>query len=167
MTRTRKILLLSACGLIAVVAVCFFCLREKEPSYHGRKLSEWLDRTVLISTNIAYSSYDVNEAIDAIGAIGTNAAPLFVKWLVAKDSAPIRFLSRHRTIPGADRLVELAERDSRRGWICLSVLGTKALPYLRTQVDSADPNIRANASRVIDFIKAIKAQQPRIWAGPD
>ena len=43
MTRRRKILFTSACGVIAVVAVCFFCLREQEPSYKGRTLSEWLE----------------------------------------------------------------------------------------------------------------------------
>ena len=43
MRRRWKTLLLAACGLIAVVAVCFFvCLQEKEPSYNGRTLSEWL-----------------------------------------------------------------------------------------------------------------------------
>jgi hypothetical protein len=120
----------------------------------------------MFSTNNAYNGETAIEAVHAINAIGTNGAPLLLKWLVAKDTPMFRFLGRHRTIPAANHLIELAERDNGRGWLGLTALGTNALPYLRKQLESPDPYIRADAAQVIQFIKTVP-RQPPVWAGPD
>ncbi len=154
MTRRRKILLVSACGLIAVVALCFFSLRDKEPAYNGRTLSEWLDPIVfgITDPDATVTDADFHETRIAVNAIGTNAALRLLKWAAANDTPVIGFVSRHPKVPGANRLIKLAERNKNRGWIGLEILDRKGLPYLRTQLDSPDPGIRVAASRLIDFI---------------
>jgi hypothetical protein len=80
--RRWKILFLAAGGFIAVIAVWFFCLREKEPSYKGRRLSEWLERH---ATGWKYDDSmrrvgEDKDSADAILAIGTSALPWLLKW---------------------------------------------------------------------------------------
>jgi hypothetical protein len=94
--RRWKILLLGACGLVVVVAVCFYCLREKEPSYNGRTLSEWLDDA---ASGISVTGQQGREkAIEAVGKIGTNAVPILLRW--SQQSGPY----------GMKRLLQIAER---------------------------------------------------------
>lgn len=88
--RRWKIFLLGASGLIVVVSVCFFCLREKEPSYNGRTLSDWLDAydpampgAVVPPANIQRQQQRV--PAEAIAKIGTNALPFVLKWANGVD----------------------------------------------------------------------------------
>ncbi len=87
MRRRWKIFLLSACGLIAVVGICFFSLREKEPSYNGRTLSEWLERSVAFDPRETNDVPEVRrqEAITAMRHFGGDALPWLVKWLEPRD----------------------------------------------------------------------------------
>ena len=80
--RRWKILLFGLCGLIALVAVCFFCFHENRPSYNGRSLSEWLDDIEYIGGREGQRE----AGVAAIRAIGTNACPVLLKWSSAKDS---------------------------------------------------------------------------------
>src|SRR4051812_22032551 len=77
MKRRRKILFFAACGLTAIVAVCFFCLRQNEPSYNGRTLSEWC-----AMYGDERNSFEKREnARTAITSIGTNAIPWLLRWV--------------------------------------------------------------------------------------
>ncbi len=152
MTRRRKILLLSACGLIAVVALCFFSLREKEPSYNGRTLSEWLRDYHAKATSLVPDGEEIpdEESAAAVSAIGTNAIPILVKWL--KEPA----LKRERSLDSAawkipnERLRDIAtdvlwKSSIRRkhylagtGFIILGTNAINALPDLANQFNTSD-----------------------------
>lgn len=86
MARRYKILVCGLGGVIAVVAVCFFCLREREPSYNGRTLSQLMEDYIPFE-----SPYDNRppvrhyEATNAIAAIGKNAVPTLLRWNEATD----------------------------------------------------------------------------------
>lgn len=95
--RQWKTLLLAGCGLIAVVAICFFCLREKQPSYNGRTLSAWLEEyNPTWQYDRAGNRRNVptrtEQSILAVEAIGTNAVPLLLRWAAAKDSSILNVL---------------------------------------------------------------------------
>ena len=70
MKRRWKIFLVAAGSLVAVWAICFFGFREKEPSYNGRTLSEWLDCLTAQGKN---DQAKAKEACNAIRAIGLDS----------------------------------------------------------------------------------------------
>src|SRR5438045_3525167 len=68
----RKALIVSAAALIvAAIAAVAFWPGEKEPEYHGKKLSEWL----------ALEREQPRESAEAVRAIGTNAIPFLLRWI--------------------------------------------------------------------------------------
>ncbi len=93
-------LVVAGCALVAVVAVCFFCFRENEPSYNGRTLSEWLEE-ITVSRIAVTEQLEEQKAIEAVRAIGTNALPFFVKWS-GYGSTPLEadLVNVGRCIPG-------------------------------------------------------------------
>ncbi len=112
MRRRWKILLCALCGLIAVLAIWFFGFREKEPSYNGRTLSEWLilhDHSLDIGDRgFVYTNRTAIAAAAAVRAIGSNAVPILLKWNRGQDSETLKAT---RT-----RFFELP-RDYRYDWI--------------------------------------------------
>lgn len=77
MKRRRNIglLLLGVCAAAVVWAIW---RREREPSYQGRTLSEWIT---------SYDSHPRNqEAAEAIRQIGTNALPSLLKWIQYEEA---------------------------------------------------------------------------------
>lgn len=150
MRRRWKILLLAACGLIAVVAVCFFCLRENEPSYNGRTLSEWLERAP-----------GDRAAILAVRQIGTNAVPLLLKW-GTKENTPVfrtirNFAEKLPPSMGGTFISDRFYRASSEWYTVLAirgfrVLGRDALPCLRAFSANPDPRLRDCASEMAEFI---------------
>lgn len=89
MTSRRKILAVALCGVVAASAVCIFALRDDEPTYRGRTLSDWLWQYVRINygyTTGPPATRESDEAAAAIRQIGTNGIPLFLKWGEARDS---------------------------------------------------------------------------------
>jgi hypothetical protein len=75
MKRGRRILLVAA-GAVAVLTVVFLLWpREREPSYQGKKLSEWL----ILSEGL--DSPQTKAAQEAVRHIGTNAIPVLLDWL--------------------------------------------------------------------------------------
>ncbi len=129
--KRRKIVLMTVGGLIAVVAFWFFCLHEKEPSYNGRKLSEWLDDFD--------SPPKAERAAIAVRAFGTNALPNLVKW----NSACSPFLSPlddafwKRPVVLRSPLTRIHKffdakdaKNNHRALIGFGILGTNAAPAL-------------------------------------
>lgn len=149
MTRRRKILLCVICGLIAVVAVCFFGLREQEPSYNGRTLSEWLERHMNFGTD-SCADFVRQEAETAIRHIGTNAIPSLLKWNNATDSNFQKALTRMvAALPASmgrkflDRQVHHHSAQYRHLFAAVGfgILGTNAvsaLPVLGDQFRNAE-----------------------------
>jgi hypothetical protein len=66
--RKRRVGIIALSVIFGFAAACFW-VAEKEPSYHGKKLSDWVD--------------DSNnpEAEAAFRAMGTNAIPILLKWI--------------------------------------------------------------------------------------
>ncbi|MDB6058215.1 MAG: hypothetical protein JWO95_2059 [Verrucomicrobiales bacterium] len=141
MRRRWKILLLAACGLIAVVAVCFFSLREKEPSYNGRTLSEWLERYNNSSEQTDGHSVQAAEtAAQAVRAIGTNGVAVLLQWTVAKTPIIDGLGNGFRKLPDRlrksfvkiDHALINASAQTKHQYVeqGFEVLGTNAAPML-------------------------------------
>jgi HEAT repeat protein len=75
MPRPRAILLLVACGLLAVTGAVMLG-HDSEPSYQGRCLSEWVERCYELQT-----TEEQQAAAQAIRKIGTNALPYLLRWM--------------------------------------------------------------------------------------
>ncbi len=83
--RWRILLVVAGCGLVAAAALVL--LRDRQPEYKGRTLTEWLldyspqgfypPRSYVPSRRAA----DRREAAEAVRQIGTNALPWLVKWI--------------------------------------------------------------------------------------
>ena len=159
-----KILLLGAGGLIAVVAVCFFCLREKEPSYNGRTLSEWLDRfDENIPPGRLWPSIEPIDATDAIKNMGITNGPLLAHWLVdgATTDEKIRQVTRRN--PFLQRIAspfqKRAERKRLRGLHGLKIVGTNAsaaIPILNEAIRTQNQVFILN-----DVVRALSYVEPR------
>src|SRR4051812_32664897 len=85
--RKRVSLTLLVCGVIGLIVLP----RDKEPSYQGKTLTEWMNiycwpsnPTVadMFPRKIFFEGSEVRqkEAADAIRQIGTNAIPTFLEW---------------------------------------------------------------------------------------
>jgi hypothetical protein len=164
MNRRRKILLLALCGLIAVIAVCFFCLREREPSYNGRTLSEWLSDCSYYPEDPVRAQAAVRIRQDAelaVRAIGPAAIPTLFNlrersqrsmWIAQRiDDTPnyIQFPWVIRIYASAAAASDKQDSMASAGF---SVLGTNALPYLRAKLVSKDHGVRDFASNTIQQI---------------
>ncbi len=64
-------------GLLAGALFAFVWLREKEPEYQGKRLSQWLGMYEPGTGNSAASDL----AARAVREIGTNAVPWLVRWM--------------------------------------------------------------------------------------
>jgi len=73
----RKILILLACCLAALAAAFFWMHQsDKEPSYEGKSLSEWIARAGLAPDDV-----EVTNAVVTVTHIGTNAIPCLLHWI--------------------------------------------------------------------------------------
>lgn len=125
-----NILLLGLCGMFAVVAVSFFCLRENEPSYKGRTLSDWLeDYQRSNSDPLHISEY---EFTNAIATIGTNAIPTALEWNAMHSPFWLAGVVRLSSATKGD-FIDLIIRRHSEGYrqndafLIFGVLGTNAL----------------------------------------
>src|ERR1700722_3235020 len=90
MKRPRVILILFAILLLGVLVFCL--IQPREPSYHGRKLSEWLrdyggnSRGLVSAIGRSGVRGPTDAAEQAVRAIGTNAIPTFLRWVQTIDS---------------------------------------------------------------------------------
>ncbi|MDB6056413.1 MAG: domain containing protein [Verrucomicrobiales bacterium] len=162
--RRWKILSMAACGLIAVVAVCFFCLREREPSYNGRTLSEWLQRYDphspwwIDGVAVGVDSAAEDEAAKAVRQIGTNALPTLVGWVAAEDGT-LRIgcttaLQRWHPVQWVQRLLWNASADLKHEQAVsgFSILGTNAspaIPTLKTLLHSQNSSVATTATNAL------------------
>lgn len=115
MQKRRKALLWSLIGLLFVFAVAFVLTlprhRNNQPVYKGVTLEQWLD-TVAHGVYHTYpkghreaTPEDINEAEDAIRAIGTNALPCLLEWAGYKPSVAKR------------RFFAIFEQPRMPGWV--------------------------------------------------
>lgn len=107
MSRRRKLLLIASCLAILCVAVVIYISSAREPSYGGKRLSEWVD---------AFNDGRVaDEPIrtDAIRHMGTRALPFLLAWNGHKTSFFDRLIDRAISNSPA----WIARNQPIRGWI--------------------------------------------------
>jgi hypothetical protein len=117
-----KFLLVALCAVAVVLVIGCSPATRSEPSYNGRTLSEWL-----IEYNAAEKLGGAREtnAITAIRAIGSNAAPFLVKWINVDYTLP-------------EYLIDLAVwgyepsriKRGNRAMRAFQILGTNAAPAI-------------------------------------
>ena len=120
----RLIVLLLAITVLAIGA-WLMSSRQSEPSYGGRKLSEWL-----VEYQPDGSEETRNQAGDAIRHIGTNGIPYYLKWV--QHEAPSWKIKMYLMIKGIPWIGQ-HWRASDKNFICADVapytfqiLGSKA-----------------------------------------
>ena len=126
-----KVLLLAA----AIAGLIYAASPPKEPSYHGKPLSYWLARYEEVGfTEGTTKDLKVIECKQAIRHIGTNAIPVLLGMLRAKDSALKLHLIRliemqHYIYP---RFSEASDQNYKavQGFFCLDLLATSSIPAL-------------------------------------
>ncbi len=133
--------------VLAIAALFVLFLREREPRYEGRSLSEWLTR---------YRTYSAErgEAERAVLAIGTNALPCVLDWMAYEPP-----LWRARIMTKWD-IAFLRRRDYLMRYtdatFCLMILGTNAapaVPRLAVLMNSGTTNLPSKlAVRVLCLI---------------
>jgi HEAT repeat protein len=123
-----------AVGLIAVLSVLVVIAwvpiagSPREPEYHGRKLTAWLDDLS------ASSALTRTNATAAIQQMGTNAVPFLVQMLHAQDSP---FRRRYITLLGQQHWVNLhLHYDS-----VMRVQALRALAILGPDAKAAVPDV--------------------------
>lgn len=163
--RRSKIFLLAACALIAIVAACFFSLRDNdEPSYHGRTLSQWLEHCPLVD-GIPPESDEEQQAVAAVRAIGSNAVPTLLLWRHATNSLRKDWIDKQITnLPDWLRHSSIVEKIYATGarqkhYLALGafhILRTNALPHLpelmREFKSATTPN---DISEAVDAVRCL------------
>lgn len=116
-------MVLVACGILAL-AVLWQLLRDREPSYQGRTLSEWVEQA-----GPAYLWNDSDEQVKAVRAIGTNAIPTILDW-ISYEPSPLRkkMAELAETLPFGIRpdSISFAEERADRAVTVFHILGPRA-----------------------------------------
>jgi hypothetical protein len=156
----RILVFLLPLALVSTLAAIFWP-REREPVYHGKKLSEWLE-----TVSSRYSSAQESQAAEnAIRQIGTNALPCLVKW-ISYDTPAWRkkLLVRLTALPGGLAKKRTTRRlfwDDRRqllkslsvtGFRCLGPAAAPAVPELSGQLNL---NVRHDDMSVLWLMTAL------------
>ena len=128
MRKRRRALLAAAC-LLAAVALVALLLRETEPQYQGRSLSQWLES----STPRRPGDPTVAEAREALHHLGTNAFPTLLQW-ISHDPSTFRktTLALSRKLPGPVqfRFLHAAADRANKAQMALAILGPEARPTI-------------------------------------
>src|ERR1043165_9108040 len=151
MSKRWKWIVVLAC--ILTLALVWAFLPESEPSYQGRKFSQWVDQY--------QSGWNVAEAQVAICAIGTNAIPTGLKW-ISYPSSPSR--RNFATLVGrlAPRLKRVILNPEERAYDAVTVFAT-----LGPEARSAIPELTRLAQNSADPERADRCIQALTWLGPE
>ena len=156
MPKRRLILGILALGILA--ALIFALTRSREPRYHGRPLSYWVQSASLL--NLQGKPIEP-EAPQAIRQIGTKAIPFLIGWLHYEDHPP-RFNF-------VDRLA--AQADARLGWKKARwdrmVTARRAFYYLGTQGKPAIPELVRMINEPTGTETAIAAADALAYVGTE
>ncbi|MBI1178171.1 hypothetical protein GC207_12120 [bacterium] len=135
--RKHKRLLIALIAGVFAFGIWFFLLRNTEPKYEGRNLSEWIK---------IYGSSgpltDRQQAAFAIQAIGTNALPYLLEWINYEPSNLrlgiwSRFGGRLQGIPFVHQILYGNMERAYATQNAFEVLGTLAAPAIPILSDQA------------------------------
>jgi hypothetical protein len=90
--RKKLVLTLLFAAVLALLLWWFWSASEREPTYEGRTLSQWLFLYTKPGTS------EEVEAVSAVRSIGTNSLPFLVKWVAYPPPAWRQKLARKVTI---------------------------------------------------------------------
>jgi HEAT repeat protein len=136
MTKRRAIW---AASVPAVLVVVGFLVAQvsREPSYHGKSLSEWLDEVRGGIDRIIINPYEREAKIDmarfAVRQIGTNAVPHLIRMLGARDSPTLLKFESLLWKLGIKFATERADVKNQRALAGFEILGhaaNSAIPEL-------------------------------------
>jgi HEAT repeat protein len=117
-----RIIALCALAICGAGLLWLLSLRQHEPAYQGKPLSEWI-----ISELVArVGTIQQQQAEEAISRIGTNSLPFLVKWIAYTPPKRDLRVFGIRIPVARDRRAEL----SRGSYIALTILGPRAAPVL-------------------------------------
>ncbi|EEF57889.1 HEAT domain containing protein [Pedosphaera parvula Ellin514] len=124
-------------------------LHQKEPSYQGRYLSDWLEEVWYLDGGVD------PEAEKAVRQIGTNAIPYLLKLAITRDSA---LKAKVTAILPEKWFVSYATRSAHNhfsaafGFDALGSAAEPAVPTLIGLLDDKDDDIRKTATRSLGSI---------------
>jgi hypothetical protein len=96
----RRLVVTSIVCLVAAVGLWALVSWHREPSYNGKSLSDWVNAT----TKTPVSGPTADRWEEAIKHMGTNAAPLLVKWLASEPMFGWRrFFKAQNALPASLR----------------------------------------------------------------
>ena len=135
--RTRRTwILLPVCALLAILLIVVFRRGPEEPSYEGRRLSEWIDEYRYQPwINFAPGR---DAAGDALRHIGTNALPCLLAWL---DYEPAETTEAYKR---GERAID--------AFGMLGPLAAPAIPELTRQINLGTPRQRELAMIALSYI---------------
>jgi hypothetical protein len=149
--RRRKTTFAVVLGL-AIVAAAILATRDDEPYYQGKSLSAWLE-TADGRRHGDVGAREVNEARQAIRAMGDDALPVLLRWLDSEprgtwyaklyDNLPARLRSNRRVYEilvgrGVTRMQLVAV-----GFRVLGTNATSLLPELETRMNNPSEQNRS------------------------
>lgn len=152
MSKRRKWIVVLAC--ILMLALVWAFLPEREPSYQGRKLSQWVDQ-------MEQSGWNSAEAQGAIRAIGTNAIPTSLKWISYQSSPSRKNIAAlvGRLAPRLSRVILNPEARAYHAMDVFLILGAEAR--------AAIPELTRLAQTSADPERADRCIQVLTWLGPE
>jgi HEAT repeat protein len=140
---------LAALLLVLVGVIAWEVLREREPVYHGKALSIWLEGPP------APDSISP-ETETAIRAMGTDALPALLNMVRLRDSAVrkalIELSSKHKWLPIHIRPVEEIREMACCGFMLLGPTAKPAVPKLARLLDDDDPQVRCVAAACLAYL---------------
>ncbi len=132
--KTRTILLLLIL-IVGVAGLLWAMLIPREPSYRGQSLSSWLSRAAETGSVLSDEKEPkVAECRQAVRSIGTNAIPILLRILRARDSvlkrAAMDLLERQHYVNISIESIEEQKQKAAIGFYLLGDIATNAIPAL-------------------------------------
>jgi hypothetical protein len=165
MSRRRKWLWLAGCVMMACTVIAYL-KREQEPSFGGKRLSEWIE-----AYNNRWAREEAEKAKEAIRQIGTNALP----YLLARmDYEPTwnfegRIIQKlppalrdSRVVAKLDRMSDRAQRrayNSLNAFMVLGPVAAPAIPELVQRINLTNSRVRKDIAGI-----AISSAGPAAFA---
>jgi hypothetical protein len=164
MTRRRKWMLVAVCALVACVVVAMLA-RESEPSYGGKRLSDWVAvhglGTRVRDEHVFASVADRELAADAIRHIGTNAFPWLFAWMDCEPAAwrykvgptfqKLPAWIRHSPpwlwLIGRDKANERSQ-NAGRAFAALGPMAAPVVPELTRRINQTNSTFRRNVALI-------------------
>ncbi len=140
MKKSQKVSL-TLLAVFALVVIGFLVMQPKEPSYQGRRLTEWMAdlKKGRVSSN--------TQAEEAIRQMKTAALP-FLEAGLSRSLNPMPrspFSERYQNLMQKTYLRDRAVEQERweRSFLALEILGSDAVPVLERLMDNSETSIEA------------------------